>query len=194
MKRKVLSALMIVTLIILGWVVISNADENQSVPTQIVDAGVVLTQQNIDTIEKDKAYRNDQLVNGNYIVSTANAAINVDNSNEYQLQQSLLALASQNPPIVSAVAVCNSNPSLYCPGWGTRRAVNWDAIAAEMATGVNWPTALNNIGLNWSTVNEASGINWSSLNLSPNGINWNDWTKQESQGVNWSQWLYNGGK
>ncbi len=167
---------------------ITYAQQNQSVPTTIVDAGVVLTQQNIDSIEKDKAYRNNQIASANQILTNANNALNDDNANESQLQQSLIALASQNPPIQSAVISCNTNPSIYCPGW-----INWDALAVEMNKGINWPSALSNVGLTDSSVQQASGINWYSLNIDTSKINWQDWPKQESQGINWSQWIYNGG-
>ena len=98
--------------------------QSTSVPTSIVDAGVVLTKQNIDTIEADKATQKNNIsqyqaaINDlNHQISQVNSQIDTENDNEQQLQQSLLTLASQETPLQSAVDICNSNASIYCPGW-----------------------------------------------------------------------------
>lgn len=110
-------------------------------------------------------------------------------------QQAILALASQSNPLQSAIDLCNSNPSSYCPGWVVRDAstdVNWDAVAELRASGVNWGDVKNQMpGINWQAVSQINDINWQAIDMS--SINWDNWTMAKSNGENWSQFINNGG-
>jgi hypothetical protein len=159
--------------------------QTSPVPTSVADAQTAYAKTQIDAIEADITHLQNQIISNQ-------AQIAVDQANLLPLQQGMLAVATQTTPLASAVAVCVSNPSLYCPGYTI--GINWNSIAGIMATGSNWSNAMQITGYTSQQVSQASGVNWTALGLSPSQINWADWTTVEAQGVNWYTWLTGGGK
>ncbi len=179
MKIKIIIGLWIVVFIILG---ISFAhSQSTSIPNIIADQGVSDAKKIMD----------------NDISSMSLDSIDHEQkqSDLQYRQQAILALASQNNPLQSAVDLCNSNPNQYCPGWvipTLSTNVNWDEVAQLRASGVNWGDVKAQMtGINWQSVSQINGINWSNINTSD--INWNNWFGAKASGENWSQFINNGG-
>lgn len=178
MKIKIIIGLWVVVFLILGFSFAHS--QSTSIPNAIADQGVTDAKNHMD----------------NDITSiTLN---NNDTSNKQAdlqaRQQAIIALASQSTPLQSAVDLCNSNPSAYCPGWGEpilSTNVNWDAVASLRASGVNWGDVKAQMtGINWPAVAQINGLNWE--NISIEGINWYNWPNAETTGENWSQFINNG--
>ena len=175
---------------------VAYAQTNQ-IPQTITDAGVGLTKQSIDTNNAaiqalNAQIANDQGTANTYLAKVASeqSQITAIQATNIQLESSLTALATQTPPIQSALALCPT----YCYGYTVPlttdpNAINWTDITALHLQGLNWSSiqAIHS-GVNWTAVNMAngtSGINWS-------GINWNVISNCLGNGVNWSTAVING--
>ena len=175
---------------------VAYAQTNQ-IPQNITDAGVQLTQQSIDANNaKIQALTtqiaNDQGTANTYLAKVASeqSQITAIQATNIQLEPSLTALATQTPPIQSALNLLNSNPS-YGINWIVTdpNAINWIDITDLHLQGLNWSyiQAIHS-GVNWTAVdiaNGTSGVNWS-------GINWNVISNCLSNGVNWNTAVING--
>ena len=175
---------------------VAYAQTNQ-IPQNITDAGVQLTQQSIDANNaKIQALTtqiaNDQGTANTYLAKVASeqSQITAIQATNIQLESSLTALATQTPPIQSALALCPT----YCYGYTVPlttdpNAINWTDITDLHLQGLNWSSiqAIHS-GVNWTAVdiaNGTSGVNWS-------GINWNVISNCLSNGVNWNTAVING--
>jgi len=175
---------------------VAYAQTNQ-IPQTITDAGVQLTQQSIDANNAaiqalNAQIANDQGTANTYLAKVASeqAQIATIQATNIQLESSLTALATQTPPIQSALALCPT----YCYGYTVPlttnpNAINWTDITDLHLQGLNWSSiqAIHS-GVNWTAVNMAngtSGVNWS-------GINWNVISNCLSNGVNWNTAVING--
>ena len=172
------------------------AQTNQ-IPQAITDAGVGLTKQSIDTNNAaiqvlNAQISNDQATATTYLAKVASeqAQIATIQATNIQLESSLTALATQTPPIQSALNLLNSNPS-YGINWIVTdpNAINWTDITDLHLQGLNWSSiqAIHS-GVNWTAVdiaNGTSGVNWT-------GINWNVISNCLSNGVNWNTAVING--
>ena len=175
---------------------VAYAQTNQ-IPQTITDAGVGLTKQSIDTNNAAIQALNAQIVNdqgtaNTYLAKVASeqAQIATIQATNIQLESSLTALATQTPPIQSALALCPT----YCYGYTVPlttdpNAINWTDITDLHHQGHNWSSiqAIHS-GVNWTAVNIAngtSGVNWT-------GINWNVISNCLSNGVNWNTAVING--
>ena len=175
---------------------VAYAQTNQ-IPQTITDAGVGLTKQSIDTNNAaiqalNAQIANDQVTANTYLAKVASeqAQIATIQATNIQLESSLTALATQTPPIQSALNLLNSNPS-YGINWIVTdpNAINWIDITDLHLQGLNWSSiqAIHS-GVNWTAVdiaNGTSGVNWS-------GINWNVISNCLSNGVNWNTAVING--
>jgi hypothetical protein len=190
MKNKIIIGAMLLTLITIIWVGFVYA-QNSTVPTAVADQQVA---DNKSVMDKDIA----GIAADNNNIATLTADL-------VNRQQGMLAVATQSVPLQSAVAVCASNPALYCPGWTVpidqinpisvlTTNVNWDAVALLKSQGVNWSDIkASQSGINWTAVYTSSnGFNWQ--NLDQMNVNWINWPNAEAAGVNWYQWLLNGGQ
>ena len=176
---------------------VAYAQTNQ-IPQNITDAGVQLTQQSIDANNaKIQALTtqiaNDQGTANTYLAKVASeqSQITAIQATNIQLESSLTALATQTPPIQSALALCPT----YCYGYTVPlttdpNAVNWYNIALLHTQGLNW-TSINqlNPNVNWTAINSingTSGINWSE-------VNWDSTLNCLGNGANWNTTVLNGG-
>ena len=175
---------------------VAYAQTNQ-IPQTITDAGVGLTKQSIDTNNAaiqalNAQIANDQVTANTYLAKVASeqAQIATIQATNIQLESSLTALATQTPPIQSALALCPT----YCYGYTVPlttdpNAINWTDITDLHLQGLNWSSiqAIHS-GVNWTAVdiaNGTSGVNWT-------GINWNIISNCLGNGVNWSTAVING--
>ena len=171
--------------------------QTDQIPQNITDAGVGLTKQAIDSNNAQIQALNAQIANdqgtaNTYLAKVASeqAQIATIQATNIQLESSLTALATQTPPIQSALALCPT----YCYGYTVPlttdpNAINWTDITDLHLQGLNWSSiqAIHS-GVNWTAVNMAngtSGVNWS-------GINWNVISNCLSNGVNWNTAVING--
>ena len=175
---------------------VAYAQTNQ-IPQAITDSGVWLTKQSIDANNAaiqalNAQIANDQGTANTYLAKVASeqSQITAIQATNIQLESSLTALATQTPPIQSALNLLNSNPS-YGINWIVTdpNAINWIDITDLHLQGLNWSSiqAIHS-GVNWTAVdiaNGTSGVNWS-------GINWNVISNCLSNGVNWNTAVING--
>ena len=186
--------ILLLAIYIFSGVVYAQTDQ---IPQDITDAGVGLTKQSIDTNNAaiqalNAQIANDQGTANTYLAKVASeqAQIATIQATNIQLESSLTALATQTPPIQSALALCPT----YCYGYTVPlttdpNAINWTDITDLHLQGLNW-TSIQAIysGVNWTAVNIAngtSGVNWSD-------INWNVISNCLSNGVNWNTAVING--
>ena len=171
--------------------------QTDQIPQNITDSGVGLTKQAIDSNNAQIQALNAQIANdqgtaNTYLAKVASeqSQITAIQATNIQLESSLTALATQTPPIQSALALCPT----YCYGYTVPlttdpNAINWTDITDLHLQGLNWSSiqAIHS-GVNWTAVNMAngtSGVNWS-------GINWNVISNCLSNGVNWNTAVING--
>jgi hypothetical protein len=176
--------------------------QTSQIPQNITDSGVQLTQQSIDANNaKIQALTtqiaNDQGTANTYLAKVASeqSQITAIQATNIQLESSLTALATQTPPIQSALDLLNSNPS-YGINWTSTvtlitdpNAINWTDITDLHLQGLNWSSiqAIHS-GVNWTAVdiaNGTAGVNWS-------GVNWYTISNCLSNGVNWNTAVING--
>ena len=171
--------------------------QTDQIPQNITDSGVGLTKQTIDSNNAQIQALNAQIANdqgtaNTYLAKVASeqSQITAIQATNIQLESSLTALATQTPPIQSALALCPT----YCYGYTVPlttdpNAINWTDITDLHLQGLNWSSiqAIHS-GVNWTAVdiaNGTSGVNWT-------GINWNVISNCLSNGVNWNTAVING--
>ena len=186
--------ILLLAIYIFSGVVYAQTDQ---VPQAITDAGVGLTKQSIDTNNAaiqalNAQIANDQGTANTYLAKVASeqSQITAIQATNIQLESSLTALATQTPPIQSALALCPT----YCYGYTVPlttdpNAINWTDITDLHLQGLNWSSnqAIHS-GVNRTAVdiaNGTSGVNWT-------GINWNVISNCLSNGVNWNTAVING--
>ena len=187
---------LILLLAIYGFTGVVYAQTDQ-IPQNITDSGVGLTKQTIDSNNAQIQALNAQIANdqgtaNTYLAKVASeqAQIATIQATNIQLESSLTALATQTPPIQSALDLCPT----YCYGYTVPlttdpNAINWTDITDLHLQGLNWSSiqAIHS-GVNWTAVdiaNGTSGVNWT-------GINWNVISNCLSNGVNWNTAVING--
>ena len=120
--------------------------QNDQIPQNITDSGVGLTKQAIDSNNAQIQALNAQIANDQGTANTYLAKVALEQSQitaiqatNIQLESSLTALATQTPPIQSALALCPT----YCYGYTVPlttdpNAINWTDITDLHLQGLNW--------------------------------------------------------
>ncbi len=90
--------------------------QDVTVSTQAADAGVVLASQTIDSIDAKIKSLNDSIASYQSQINDAQQQIDGLTAQEVGIKQNLTSLASQTPPIQSALDLLNANPN-YGINW-----------------------------------------------------------------------------